>query len=105
MKVLITSQGNNKDSVIDPRFGRCSYFAIYDTKEGKLDFYENENKDAAEGAGPASVGFAANKEVSKIISGEFGYKIKGMLTELGMQMVMIKEDKTIDEITKLLPRE
>ncbi len=31
MKIAITSEGNSLNSLIDPRFGRCAFFAIYDT--------------------------------------------------------------------------
>jgi predicted Fe-Mo cluster-binding NifX family protein len=31
MKVAITSTGNSPESTLDSRFGRCSYFVIYDT--------------------------------------------------------------------------
>ena len=102
MKVAITSEGNTADSFIDQRFGRCAYFALYDTESKKLDFIKNASKDAEEGAGPAAVALIANQGVGKIISGEFGFKIKGMLNDLNIQMVMVKEAKTIQEITNLL---
>ena len=31
MKVAITSTGDNLESKLDQRFGRCGYFIIYDT--------------------------------------------------------------------------
>ena len=102
MKVAITSSGNTADSILDKRFGRCAYFAFYDTESKSLEFLENPSLNAEEGAGPAAVAFVANKQVSKIISGEFGFKIKGLLNDLNIQMVMIKEDKTIQEIIALL---
>lgn len=102
MKVAITSSGNTVDALLDQRFGRCAYFAFYDTESKQLEFVENTNKDAAEGAGPASVATVANHKVTKIISGEFGFKIKGMLNDLNIQMVMIKEHKTVQDIINLL---
>ena len=102
MKVAITSSGNNLGSVIDQRFGRCAYFAIYDTETRQVEFIENTNKDAEEGAGPASVALIANQGAGKVISGEFGFKIKGMLNDLKIQMVMLKEEKTIQDIINLL---
>lgn len=33
MKVAITATGNSLDAKLDSRFGRCSYFAIYDTEK------------------------------------------------------------------------
>ena len=102
MKVAITSSGSTADSLLDQRFGRCAYFAIYDTDSKDLTFIENPNLNAAEGAGPASVSLVANQKVSKIISGEFGFKIKGMLNDLHIQMVMLKEEKTIADIVAML---
>jgi len=102
MKVAITSQGNEPNSLVDARFGRCSYFAIYDIEDKSLKFIENPNKEVEEGAGPASVSFVANQGVSKIVSGEFGFKIKSLLNDLKIQMVIMKQEKTIQEIVKLL---
>ena len=102
MKVAITSSGNTVDALLDQRFGRCAYFAFFDTESKSLEFVENTTKDAEEGAGPAAVAAVAGRHVGKIISGEFGFKIKGMLNDLHIQMVMIKEPTTIQEIIDLL---
>ena len=34
MKLAVTSQGNNLQSSLDPRFGRARYFVIVDTETG-----------------------------------------------------------------------
>ncbi|MDD2563087.1 MAG: NifB/NifX family molybdenum-iron cluster-binding protein [Salinivirgaceae bacterium] len=103
MRVAITSTGNNLDSTLDPRFGRCAFFVIYDTDTKAIEFIPNPNKEATEGAGPASVQLVAAKDVSKIISGEFGMKIKSLLDSLQIQMIAIKEpDKTINAIIAML---
>ncbi len=103
MKVAITSTGNTLDSTIDPRFGRCSYFVIYDIETKAIEFIPNPNKDADEGAGPASVQVVASREISKIVSGEFGLKIKPLLDSLKIQMVVLNNtDKKISDIIELL---
>jgi len=103
MKVAITSTGNNLESKLDQRFGRCKYFVIYDTESRAMEFVPNSNKDVEEGAGPASVQLVASKKVNKIISGEFGIKIKSMLDSLKIQMIILKEpEKTIREIIEML---
>ncbi len=102
MKVAITSQGADEDALIDSRFGRCAYFVIYDTESGESQFLENPNLNSEQGAGPASVGFIANYGVSKVISGEFGVKIKGMLDDLNIQMIIMKEAMIISEIINLI---
>jgi len=103
MKVAITSTGNNLESKLDQRFGRCSYFVIYDLETKGLEFIPNPNKDAQEGAGPASVQIVASRNVQKIISGEFGIKIKSLLDSLKIQMIVIKDpEKKIEEIINML---
>ncbi len=102
MKIAITSQGAELSAPIDSRFGRCAYFAIYDTESGKSEFFENPNLNSEQGAGPASVGFIANHGACKVVSGEFGVKIKGMLDELGIQMIIMKEAKMVCEIIELV---
>ncbi len=102
MIIAITSKGNSEKSLIDSRFGRCAYFAIYDTETQKLDFIENPSLDAEEGAGPAAVSCVAKLGVTKIVSGEFGIKIKGLINDLKIQMIMIKQEKTIQDIIALL---
>jgi len=103
MKVAITSKGNNLESKLDERFGRCSYFVIYDTDTKGMEFLPNPNKDVPGGAGPASVEIVASKNVNKIISGEFGMKIKSILDRLQIQMIVIKDvEKSISEIIDML---
>ena len=103
MKVAITSTGNSLESNLDQRFGRCGFFTIYDTDTKGMEYIPNPNKDAQEGAGPASVQLVASRNVQKIISGEFGIKIKSLLDSLKIQMIVFKEpEKTIGEIIEML---
>ena len=99
---MLFRSGNTLDSKIDARFGRASYFAVYDKETDKVEFFVNEGKEAPEGAGPAAVQFIANKGASKAVSGEFGFKIKSLLEDLEIQMIVMKEQKTIAEIIALL---
>jgi predicted Fe-Mo cluster-binding NifX family protein len=105
MKIAITSTGNLLESNIDQRFGRCAYFVLYDTETKSIEFIPNPNKELEEGAGPASVQLIASKGAKKIISGEFGIKIKSLLDSLKIQMISIKNsDKKVEEIIDLLSR-
>lgn len=101
MKIAITSEGNQMDSKIDPRFGRCAYFAIYDTDTKETEFIANPAKDSSGGAGPEAVQFIAATGAKKIIAGEIGTKILSLLESLGIQMISAK-DKTIQKIVERL---
>lgn len=91
------------DSMLDQRFGRCAYFVVYDSETNGMEFIPNPGKEALEGAGPAAVQLVASRQVQKIISGEFGIKIKSLLDSLRIQLVVYKEpQKTIGEIISML---
>ena len=103
MKVAITSTGNNPDSKIDSRFGRCSYFVVYDTISRSTEFIPNPNKENIEGAGPASVQLVASRGVGKVVSGEFGAKVKSIFDQLQIQLIVLNDpEKNIREIIELL---
>lgn len=94
MKIAITSIGDALNSTIDSRFGRCAFFAIYNTDTKSTEFFLNPCKEAQEGAGPAAVQFVAAHKVSKIVSGEFGMKIKSLLESLNIEMITNKDSAT-----------
>ena len=103
MKIAITSTGNRLESRLDQRFGRCRFFVIYDVESKSLEFIPNPNIDLEEGAGPASVQLLAGRNVKKIVSGEFGQKIKSLLDSLRIQMIVVRDhEKEINEIIDML---
>ncbi len=103
MKAAITSSGNSVESALDQRFGRCKFFIIYDTESKAMEIIPNPNEHVEEGAGPASVQIVASRGVEKIVSGEFGARIKSLLDSLKIQMIVIKEpNKQVKEIIELL---
>jgi predicted Fe-Mo cluster-binding NifX family protein len=103
MKVAITSTGNSPESLLDTRFGRCSYFVVYDTENQATEYIPNPNKDCVEGAGPASVQLVASKGIKKVVSGEFGAKVKSIFDSLQIQLIIINDpEKKISEIIALL---
>jgi predicted Fe-Mo cluster-binding NifX family protein len=103
MKIAIASTGNTLESEIDKSFGRCAYFVVYDSESKAMEYIPNPNKESEENAGQASVQLVASKGVNKIISGEFGLKIKPMLDSMKIQMIVLKEPKkTVQQIIHIL---
>lgn len=101
MKIAITAENNNLDAKVDPRFGRCAFFAVYDTETKQTAFHANPAKEAAQGAGPVAVQFVARMGVSRIIAGEFGTKIKSLLQDLKIESQIV-QDARIEDIIKSL---
>jgi predicted Fe-Mo cluster-binding NifX family protein len=72
MKIAITSTGTSLDSNVDPRFGRCAYFIIYDIDSDTFEFIENTSRQAMGGAGIQAGQLMASKNVGAVITGNFG---------------------------------
>ena len=103
MKVAITSTGNSLESKLDSRFGRCSYFVIYDTESQSVEFIPNPYIENIEGAGQASGQLVASRGVEKVVSGEFGVKVKSLFDSLKIKLVILKDpEKKISSIIDLL---
>jgi predicted Fe-Mo cluster-binding NifX family protein len=103
MKVVITSTGDSPDALVDRRFGRCHYFVVYDTLTGVCEFIPNPGIDHLEGAGVAAVNLMAEKGVKKVVSGEFGTKVKSLFDQLQVQLVSVShESMTVRKVIEML---
>jgi predicted Fe-Mo cluster-binding NifX family protein len=72
MKVAVTATGKDLDSQIDPRFGRCQYFILVDTKTMKATSIDNGANSAAGGAGIKAAQTVINEKVEAVITGNVG---------------------------------
>lgn len=103
MRIAIASTGFSIESNISNQFGRSPYFVIYDTETKSLEFIPNPHKDKEEGAGLAAVKLVVSRNIQKILSGDFGIKIKPLLDSQKIQMIVLKNsDKTISDIIEML---
>ena len=103
MKTIISSTGNNLKSTFDLRFGRAGWFCVFNEETGETTFYENEFKDAYQGAGGKVVEKVVGLGVTKVISGDFGPKAKDLLEKFNIQMVIFPDDNnSIEEIISKL---
>jgi len=72
MKICITSRGNNLDSQVDPRFGRCAYFIITDPDTMEFEAIDNVNARTGGGAGIQSGQLVSEKGVKAVLTGNVG---------------------------------
>ncbi len=72
MKICVTSQGDNLDSAVDPRFGRCQYFIIVDTDSLGFEAIGNPNVSGMGGVGIKSAQFMSEKGVKVVLTGNVG---------------------------------
>jgi predicted Fe-Mo cluster-binding NifX family protein len=75
MKVIVTSQGRELNSAVDPRFGRAKYFIVADTETGDFAAADNnQNLNAAQGAGIQAGKNVADLGAEAVITGHVGPK-------------------------------
>lgn len=75
MKVVITSYGPDCSDMLDPRFGRATYFMIYDDKENSWDCVSNQpNLEVAKGVGIQVTEYIKKLGANVIITGNIGPK-------------------------------
>ncbi len=89
MKIAISSTGNNLESEVDARFGRCSYFLIVEIEDNKIkDFKAIENTAKAQmgGAGITAGEMVANQKVDAVITTNTGPRAFSVFEQLGIKV-------------------
>lgn len=75
MKVIVTSQGRELNSLVDLRFGRAKYFVVVDTETGDFSVADNsQNLNAAQGAGIQAGRNVVDLGAEAVITGHVGPK-------------------------------
>lgn len=87
MKICVTSNGDNLDSEVDPRFGRCKYFLIVDADTLTFEAVQNPNTEAMGGAGIQSGQLIAEKGVKAVLTGNVGPNAFQTLQSAGVEII------------------
>ena len=106
MKIAISSTGNNLESEVDARFGRCNYFLIVETKNDKIKGFkaiENPGKDQMGGAGVSAGEIVAKQKVDAIISVNLGPRAFSVFEQFGIK-IYHGEGKIKEVVQKLLDK-
>ncbi|MCL5058264.1 MAG: NifB/NifX family molybdenum-iron cluster-binding protein [Actinobacteria bacterium] len=87
MKTVVTAQGQYIDSMVDPRFGRCSWFIVADSNTGQFKAVSNEKSfEASQGAGIQAADNVTRLGVDSVITGHCGPKAFRVLKAAGKKV-------------------
>jgi predicted Fe-Mo cluster-binding NifX family protein len=99
-KICITAAGNSLDSMVDPRFGRCSFFIIIDPGTGKFEAIANPNVAAMGGAGVQSAQLVVEKGVTTVLTGNVGPNAFQALNAAQIEIIIGISGKVSDVLEK-----
>lgn len=85
MKVGISSSGKDSSAMVDPRFGRCEFFAICETDDGSYRFIRNNAQDAGGGAGIDAAQQLIDENVEVVLTGSLGPNAYRVIESAGIR--------------------
>jgi len=93
MIIAVSSQGQDLDSPLDPRFGRAGYFILYDTEQDNFKVLENQSSlNAAQGAGVQTAQAVWRHKAGAVITGHCGPKAFDALKAGGIPVYLCRVD-------------
>ncbi len=98
MKIAISVTKAGTEANLEMRFGRCPYFAVYDSETKEYEWFENSGIKAASGAGTGAAQALINRDVEIVISGQFGPKAVQVLEAAKIKMLLAKPDQPLTEV-------
>ena len=86
MKVAVSSNGENLDAQLDPRFGRCAYFLVVNPEDMSFETFNNESAVQGGGAGIQAAQFLASQGVEAVMTGNCGPNAVQTLSAAGIEL-------------------
>jgi predicted Fe-Mo cluster-binding NifX family protein len=101
MKIAFTTSGSNLDSPLDSRFGRAPKFLLFETDNETFEVFDNQqNMNAAQGAGIQSAEKVARLGAGVLVTGHCGPKAFRVLSTAGIK-IFTTDAPTIAEALEL----
>jgi predicted Fe-Mo cluster-binding NifX family protein len=86
MKVAVSSNGDNLDAQLDPRFGRCHFFLVVNPDDMSFEAHDNESAIQGGGAGIQASQFLASLGVEAVVTGNCGPNAVQTLAAAGIEL-------------------
>ncbi len=87
MKIAITSVGPKLEDKVDPRFGRCRYFILFDTDTNKFEAIENTGAQGMGGVEIQSGQIMVDRGAEIVLTGSCGPNAFQTLQAAGIKVI------------------
>jgi predicted Fe-Mo cluster-binding NifX family protein len=82
--IAVATLEKTENSQISDKAAHAPYYLIFNSGGNLLEIISNPFRDAVRGAGPKVADLLASKNVSVVVAGDFGHKMKSALDEKGI---------------------
>ena len=87
MKIAVSAKGQSAQDTVDPSFGRCAGFVVYDSVSGSFSFLDNSRQqNLTQGAGIQTAQMLSQAGIDVLISGQLGPKAMDALSNTRIQI-------------------
>ena len=98
MKIAVTATGKGLDSNVDPRFGRCGYFIMFDTDSMQFEALANKCGESSGGAGIAAAKVVIDAGAKAVLTGNCGPNAHRALAAAGVKLYTTPAETVADAI-------
>lgn len=102
MIIAMTSTDSKKDALLDPRLGRCSIFAFYDSENDHWSFLPNPGALQGSGAGVKAAQFLIEQNAGVLLTGELGPKASQILNGTEIKVYSLPEIPLTEALAQYL---
>lgn len=87
MIICLPAEGNTENSLVSSSFGRCPYYAFYDTETDRFEIVPNPAANATGGAGIQAAQFIVNKGAKVVLTVNMGPNSGEVLTASEVKII------------------
>jgi len=101
MKICFSALGKDEESLLNPRFGRCPYFLIFDDKDKKWVTVDNQAAAAFRGAGISAAQKVVDLGCKTIVTGNMGPNAFNVMSTSGVKIYLGDLGKSVADNLKM----
>jgi predicted Fe-Mo cluster-binding NifX family protein len=87
MIICLPADGDNENTQVSGSFGRCPYYAFYDTESDRFEIVRNPATNAMGGAGIQAAQFIVNRGTKVVLTVNMGPNSGEVLKEAGIKII------------------